>query len=258
MFLSFEHARIRLDYLKRRIRYLPQGHVHLLESRDKKYKTVWIKSYKSHPELEHKYHRTTRSPGSDLLPLVNTSTKIRSEITDIESRLEELREAERRINKNAYRYEPRRMGLEFYKELKATEDSNPYPKPKVTYEHNGILMRSKGEKLLAEHLDELGYQYAYEPELKLKNKKIYPDFALYIPEIDKVILIEYMGAWSKEDYVYDAGEKFKELTRNNFIPSRDVIYVCESDNSSFDMTVANCQINAIILSHTEFVTAEAV
>ena len=148
------------------------------------------------------------------------------------------------------RGEPVPLNRAYYDELKKTEDSNTYPKPANAIEHNGILMRSKGEKIIAQHLDKLHLEYCYEPSVRLKNK-FNPDFAVYVPEIDKVFFIEFMGALSDRDYLYKAGEKFKTCAHNDLIVGRDVLFICETDNEAADMDLLDAMINALITANTE-------
>ena len=162
-------------------------------------------------------------------------------------------QGKRKISRFLRRSEPLLMDHTLFAKLQEHADSNTFAKPVNAPEHNGILMRSKGEKLIAEHLDKLGYLYVYETSLILPRigKKINPDFTVYIPEIDKVIFIEYMGAFGKEDYLFDAGEKFKNYGRSGIVNGRDVIFVCESQDTACDMAILDAMMTGIIMANTE-------
>ena len=83
------------------------------------------------------------------------------------------------------------------------------------------------------------------------NKTVYPDFSVYLPEIDKVIFIEFMGRMDDRDYILDAGERFKFYGYKGFMVGRDVIFICETDKSAFDTGMLNIWINALIMANTE-------
>ena len=250
MILSLEHAYIRLEYLQKRLRELPEGHVHMRMINHKRRKFVYIRQCEDHPEYKCKYFGVTQEPGKGLLVLIEESDRIKTEISSIRKALAERSGIRRKNGRLCRRNEPFPMDHSLFRQLQKVADSNTYDKPVRSVEHRGILMRSKGEKLIAAHLDELGYEYVYEPRLSL-NKTIYPDFAVYIPEIDKVIFIEFMGAFGKDGYGYDAGERFRLLSSNGIINGRDVLYICETNNTVVDMDMLDAMINAAIMANTE-------
>ena len=250
MILSEEHGRLRLRYLQRLLKRLPEGNIVAHVSHGKKYKRVHIRSYPNHPEYTGRYFSANRLPGIELAKQVEQYESVSNEIKDIRKQLIRLSREERVRSDLKRRGEPVHLNREYYDELKKTEDSNTYPKPQNAIEHNGILMRSRGEKIIAQHLDKLQLEYCYEPSVRLKTG-FSPDFAVYIPEIDKVFFIEFMGALSDRDYLYKAGEKFKTCAHNDLIVGRDVLFICETDNEAADMDLLDAMINALITANTE-------
>ena len=250
MMLSYEHSKLRIKYLRKRLKELPQGKIVTISSHGHTYSALRISSSGSLPAKHNRYYSLNRRTGKELLPLVKEAESIKDELLSISEKIQIITRSDRKISLIKRRGEPRKMNLEFFMELKATEDSNSYPKPASAVEYKGILMRSKGEAILAQKFDALDYPCVYEPTL-ICGKKIHPDFAVYIPEIDKVIFIEFMGALSKSDYLYDAGEKFKFYAKNGYIIGRDVIFICETNNSAADLDMLAAQLNALIMANTE-------
>ena len=253
MFLSEEQARLRIDYLNEQIKELPEGHYHERKSHNGRYAAVWINNYPKHEEYNKRYWGVKKRPGKDLVPLVRKRATMVEEVNDLLVQIGINRKLRRRISLVARRGEPVKMDYEFFCQLKKTEDTNTYPKPAKCYEYKGILLRSKSEQIIAEHLDKMGYPFAYEARLTIGIKSIYPDFSVYIPEIDKVIFIEFMGRMDNVDYLEDAGNRFRFYGNKGFMVGRDVIFICENENSAFDTNMLDAWINAIIMVNTEAV-----
>ena len=249
MHLSFEHAQIRYNYLKNLIKQLPQGRVSKIVRGDKEYTRVRIKEFRAHPEYNGKYYSTTTLPGSKLLPLVQRFTLAEQELEELKYYLDSCTCPHRVNSRLKRRNEPVSMDREFFEELKKTEDSNPMEKINPI-EHNGILMRSKGEALIATKLDELGLEYTYESRVYI-GRFVFPDFSVYIPEIDKVFFIEFMGALSDPKYRVNGDFKFTEYGGYGYMNGRDIIYICENDSDKADVDLLETLINALIMANTE-------
>ncbi len=243
MILSVEHAMLKRKYLEQELAGLPHGSVTIVKTHAYSYEAVWLSDRR-------RYYATSKPEGQRLLGLVRRAEQIERELVEIDEELQRISEAVRSDSRIKRRNEPVIMRREFLVMIKQTEDSNPYPKPESAVEHNGILMRSKGEKIIAEVLDSLGYEYSYESRIWI-GRFIYPDFSIYIPEIDKVIFVEFMGAVDKHDYSAGARRKFADFTSYGFIPGRDVFFVCETEESVADTDLFKLQLNAAILANTE-------
>lgn len=249
MFLSFEQAKLRLTYLEKRLEKLPRGNVAERSQHGYVSKLVWVKSFPMNRKYDRHYYSANREPGSTLLPLVEESCELLREIEDLQKKLDSAGHEVRCISKVKRRNEPVRMGRKYFDELKRVADSNPLEKTNPV-EHNGILMRSKGEALIAAKLDELGLEYIYEPRVNI-GRDVYPDFCVYIPEIDKVFFIEFMGAMSSINYRYNADYKFADYAGYGFMAGRDIIFICENDSDKADVDLLEAQINALIMANTE-------
>ena len=249
MFLSFEQAKIRLRYLEKRLEKLPKGKVTERVEHGKKRELVWIRTYPYAPSYNRRYYYTTKEPGISLMTKVVESSRIETEIQEIIERLRTSRDEVRCVSRIKRRNEPVTMNRKFFDELKKTEDSNPYPKTNPV-EYNGILFRSKGEMLIAQKLDELGLEYSYESRLNI-GRDVYPDFSVYISEIDKVFFIEFMGGFGNSEYNMSSGNKFSDYANYGYINGRDIIFICETDVNKADVELLEAQINALIMANTE-------
>ena len=247
--MTYEHIRMRMEYLEGRLRRLPKGMIMTRKKNGKDYTVVYISDYPDHPKYKYKRFSTTRSPGSKLAKMVAEHNNILSELTELKVFIKSAK-TPRKISKTKRRSEPVKMDRSFFESLKLCADSNPYDKPANAVEYKGILMRTKGEVMIAQRLDQLHYEYIYEPRI-WAGHNIYPDFAVYIPEIDRVIFIEYMGALSNPSYLPSAGEKFKAFAGIGYIVGRDVIFICETDNSATDLELLEAQLSAVVMANTE-------
>ena len=98
----------------------------------------------------------------------------------------------------------------------------------------------------------LGLEYVYEPGFLIDgNEYVYPDFAVYLPEIDKMFFVEFMGALGKTNYLYKAGERFKMYLSYGFVPGRDIILICENDINRLDMETVDSMIASLVIANTE-------
>ena len=78
---------------------------------------------------------------------------------------------------------------------------NPYEKVNKT-EYNGTVYRSKLEADFAKMMDDYGIPYKYEPEITVYNgRHRYPDFIIYLPWLDLLILVEIYGKSNDPDYI---------------------------------------------------------
>ena len=249
MFLSFEQAKIRLRYLEKRLEKLPKGKITVRKQHGHANKAVWVTKFPNHSKYEYKYYSINCEPGSSLKPLIEESSGLIREVDDLKRNLEAAGLEVRIVSSIKRRNEPVKMDRKYFEELKKTADSNPVPKTNPI-EHNGILMRSKGEALIATKLDELGLEYTYESRVNIGHN-VYPDFSVYIPEIDKVFFIEFMGGFGGFEYNMTAGNKFSDYATYGFINGRDIIYMCETDINKADLDLLETLINALILANTE-------
>ncbi|MBR5358907.1 MAG: hypothetical protein IK128_06830 [Clostridiales bacterium] len=101
-------------------------------------------------------------------------------------------------------------------------DENPRAK-NGNYYHNGIQMRSRGEVLIAEILDELKLEYKYEPGLQFGRDVVYPDFLVHIACLKRCMIIEFFGMSDNEKYAFDTLNKMTLYAGNGLLMNRDIL-----------------------------------
>lgn len=241
MILSYEHAELKLKYLKKMTEELPVGHEIMIRQ---KYPGVHITDWPGRPEM-----RGRR---------ITLSKKEAQEFKELNSRrlalLEELAEVEGYIQYHSSNRVPREvtwMGRGFYDSCVRYGDSNPKPKPKHAPELGDLKFRSKSELNIAQLLTDLGYEFVYETEFEIIEGVIeYPDFVVWVPEIGRSFIIEHFGLMNKNEYRSDAGWKTNHYIDLGLVPGRDIVFTYESDKIPLDVDLVREQINALIMANT--------
>jgi len=114
--------------------------------------------------------------------------------------------------------------------VKQPYHKNPYLSENRSYtSNNGVALRSKSELLIANLLESYNIPYRYDAEIKLANKKIYPDFIIKKPFTGEIILWEHFGALHQPDYEKKMNEKMDLYLKNDYIPFEKLIYTFEFD-----------------------------
>ena len=112
---------------------------------------------------------------------------------------------------------------EFWKSLR--ESANDYPKDKE-YLHNGIIMRSVFETVVAQILDQLGIEYKYDTLIRVSGKKhLSPDFAMNLREFNRCGFAEAMGGLSNFGYLNNNIDKYGKYLNCGLYPNRDVALI---------------------------------
>ncbi len=89
--------------------------------------------------------------------------------------------------------------------------------------------RSKSEVFIALQLHGHGIDFKYEPALHLKNRTVYPDFAILNPKTGRVVFWEHGGLMDKDDYAENLGVKLKEYSEENINLGDNLILTVESE-----------------------------
>lgn len=119
-----------------------------------------------------------------------------------------------------------------------TYKTNPYRPEEKTYETNRHeYVRSKSEMQIANIIDQLGYMYRYEAELRLADGSVkYPDYTILNPRKRKVKYLEHSGLIDDSGYRRDALQKFNEYCRNGIVLGRDLIVTYEAQGSPLNVS----------------------
>lgn len=113
----------------------------------------------------------------------------------------------------------------FYNGLNCGLNTQPI---KGDYYHNGIHMRSRAELIVAEVLDELKLQYKYEPAIEINGTYYYPDFIVYIEEINCCIIIEVLGMTDNYEYLTNSIFKISKYSELGIHINKNLLLIAGS------------------------------
>ena len=118
----------------------------------------------------------------------------------------------------------------FFNQL--NERCNTYDSKTAVY-YNGKLYKSKLEGDFATLMDEYGIMYKYEPEVVTGTNTVNPDFVLYLPWLDLIILVEIFGAMSDVAYLNRNKLKPFKYAMGEWILGWNFLAMCYSDKTTY-------------------------
>ena len=138
------------------------------------------------------------------------------------------------------------LNKEYFDSLK--NDANTmYPKP-MLHPFNGIQYRSPAEKEIAMFYTEMGIPFKYEPEVKFAGvkKPQYPDFVLYIPELDTCKFHEHFGLMNYAGYNRDIKLKCSTFTDAGLLIDQDAFFTYNTEDQPLDARYLAAKINTAV------------
>lgn len=135
------------------------------------------------------------------------------------------------------------MNKAYFDSLK--NDANTgHPKPK-NFPFNGIYYRSAAEREIAMFYTELGIPFKYEPEVTIKGlpEPIYPDFVIYIEELDNCKIHEHFGIKDSSNYLRNTAIKYRNYTEAGLVPELDVLFTHDTNDLPFDIRYLSSKLN---------------
>lgn len=117
--------------------------------------------------------------------------------------------------------------------------NKPYQKNPYRYgdrkivTRDGMRVRSKSEKFLAEIFDQRGIKYKYECPIILGNKTIYPDFT-FLNRNQETIYWEHFGMMDNPQYASDACQKIKQYEKEDIFVGEKLIITFEDGKNDLD------------------------
>ena len=135
------------------------------------------------------------------------------------------------------------MNKAFFDSLK-NDANTKYPKP-TNYPFNGTYYRSAAEREIAIFYTEMGIPFKYEPEMTIAGVPgyIYPDFVIYIPELDNCKIHEHFGMRDSSQYLKTTSIKYGNYSNAGLVPELDVIFTHDIEEIPFDIRAAASKIN---------------
>ena len=138
------------------------------------------------------------------------------------------------------------MNRAFFDSLK--NNANTYYPKNGNYPFNGIYYRSAAERDIAIFYTKMGIPFKYEPEVMLKgmNRPIYPDFVIYIEELDTCIFHEHFGIKESSSYLKDTRIKYENYSNAGLVPEIDILFTHDTNNMPFDIRYVSAKLNTAL------------
>ena len=134
----------------------------------------------------------------------------------------------------------------YFDSLKNDADKK-HPKP-LDYPFNGIYYRSAAEREIAMLYTAMGIPFKYEPEVYIKGipYPIYPDFVIYIEELDNCKFHEHFGIKNSAAYLKVTGIKYTNYSNAGLIPELDILFTHDTEEYPFDIRELLTKLNAAV------------
>ena len=114
------------------------------------------------------------------------------------------------------------------------ERGNSYKFSENSVLYHGKQYRSKLEADFAKIMDEYGILYKYEPGVELfGNITKYPDFVIYLPWLDLLIMVEIFGRCEDPGYLEDNKDKFHDYLLSGWIPGYNMLSFFYDDRTPY-------------------------
>lgn len=125
---------------------------------------------------------------------------------------------------------------------------NNHPKDRWI-EFNGVLYRSIQERIIAEVITAFGWDFKYEVSYKYDNNIMSCDFTIYIRELGRVVLLEFLGMMDSERYLLKVKKKMGEYASMGLVEDKDVIYIFADEKDSINTRLVAHKLNMIIMNY---------
>ena len=113
------------------------------------------------------------------------------------------------------------------------QQQNTYKSSTPIY-YKGVEFKSKLEEDFAKLMDEYGILYKYEPRIWVgDNTSKNPDFVIYLPWIDLIIMVEIFGKCGDKEYLYDNRNKVYEYMAAGWTPGFDMLCFAYNEKTPY-------------------------
>ena len=112
---------------------------------------------------------------------------------------------------------------------------------------NGEMVRSKSEKILAEHFLHSGVLYVYECPLQLTDGTVYPDFTILNLRTRKVYYWEHCGMMDSSEYLNPMLQKIFRYERSGIFIGNQLILSMETSSVPLNMQQVDLLIRTYLL-----------
>ena len=177
-----------------------------------------------------KDHLTDSAEGKKLLFYMDVCKSYKDILFKLESEWnEEYGGSCPTINIPNYGMSPRRQ---MFERLVERSNKKKFINPVI---YNDQKYRSKLESDFARIMDDNGILYKYEPGVITYNgKRRCPDFVIYLPWIDLIILVELFGKCEDPEYLPTIRERMGDYIGSGWIPGFNMLAMYYSDKTPYD------------------------
>lgn len=144
-------------------------------------------------------------------------------------------------NSNASKW--RKEGLA---ERERLERYRPFPEKLVLKSASGEMMRTRGEIIIGNTLDELGLTYVYEWPKQIGGKLRWPDFTVLHPKTHEIVTIEYMGMYSDAEYRENNNPKLDEFFNDGYVLGQNLWVFMDNEAGVIDSNIIRRVIRALL------------
>ena len=109
----------------------------------------------------------------------------------------------------------------------------------------GERVRSKSEKIIADHLYINNIPYKYECPIMVQGEIIRPDFTILRISDRKIVYLEHCGKMDDPQYVDDMVTRHNNYGKEGIITGDKLFYTFESSKTPLDVRVLNQMINVL-------------
>lgn len=128
----------------------------------------------------------------------------------------------------------------------ASGNKNPAPFHEPHYTANGVKCRSKSEAMIGTYLENRGLIYITEPEIRLKHRTVYPDFAILLPKSKRIIYFEHFGQIDSVKYAVNNFPKPGEYAQVGIYLGLNFFYTYETKDRPLNFKIIEAKINEIL------------
>ena len=108
----------------------------------------------------------------------------------------------------------------------------------VILTNNGLRVRSKSEKIMADYFESVGIAYKYECPVYLKSYgNVFPDFTFLSKKTGKEIYWEHEGMMDTPEYARTAVKKIELYEKNGIYPGEQLILTFETAASAISTSL---------------------
>lgn len=103
------------------------------------------------------------------------------------------------------------------------------------YAAGGLQVRSKSEALIGSEMEARGMVFRCEPEIWCGGKKYYPDFAILLPRVRRIVYFEHFGKMGDPDYLQDTMDKLRDYQQYGLYLGINFFFTWESYDRPLNM-----------------------